>query len=202
MRGGIAGQMPSVQAVAGTELDEIRHGSSPKMRSRRSSVFPRIHIRLHDPPIPVHVIAIQAGTMIAVFADNPKLTPWGSIPLPSRRYPAHGHFLPAFVEVSALLAEAHDDRGTAGLSVRDVRSDKIGHRVAPPCGAKHPNGCEELEKSMHGSEQMCAEHASRSEISQDLCVHSNSAGWVHAGVVEESLNRRHQQRDAILLRTP
>src|SRR5437588_12469033 len=80
-----AGQIALVQSIPRRELQEVRHRRAQKMGMGRLRIFPHIHVWPNDSAGVVHVITVETGTVILVFADNTELTKRRSVPLTTAR---------------------------------------------------------------------------------------------------------------------
>ena len=112
--------MSSVQTVAWTEFEKERHRCAEEMRVRWPAAFSHINIRLHDASIIVHVIAVEAGAMILVFADDPETSHGRFVSFPACRNMGHSNFITAFEQIRFLCALSDDDGGSA-FAIRHLR---------------------------------------------------------------------------------
>src|SRR5437773_7908287 len=104
------------------------------MRMRRSAVTPAVDVGLHDFARGVNVIAIETGAMIFVFADDLKAPNRSAVSFSTAGYPGRRASVHSAVEIGFLLPQVHDDRWPAGIPLRQVRREQVGHGTAATQG--------------------------------------------------------------------
>src|ERR1700674_329628 len=81
VRRGNTGQIALVQSISRRELEKVRHRRAYKFGMRRLRIFPHVHVWPDDPArLVVNIGAVEAGSMILVFADDAELTNRRSVP--------------------------------------------------------------------------------------------------------------------------
>lgn len=113
VRGGVAGEVAGVQAVAGLEFHEKGHGRADEVGAGRPALFPGVYIGFHDCAVGVDVIAIQAGAVVAIQAQDLEMPGGSGIALAAGRDAGLGDRIAAAQEHGALPAQAHDYGGFA-----------------------------------------------------------------------------------------
>lgn len=120
MRSRVARQVTGMQAIAGLEFDKVGHRCSDKMCTGRPALFPHVHIGFHHRAIRVHVIAIQAGSVVVVQSNDFKMSGGSGVSLPASRYARIGDNLTASAEKCFLLAQIHHDGGFTFMKRREI----------------------------------------------------------------------------------
>ena len=131
----VSGKLSGVQPIAGAEGEKKWHRRTEKMGMRWPAALSHIHIRLHDPFILIHVIPVEAGAMIPVFAKDPEPANGRFVSFASRGNMGHGDHGSSFVEFRFLRSFSHENRGLSRLRVGNVRHDKIRDGAAPGASA-------------------------------------------------------------------
>jgi hypothetical protein len=130
MRSGIAREVTGMQAVARLELHKVRHRRSAEMRARRFSRLSHIHIGLYHLAASVHVVPIEAGSMVMVFANYPESASGRSISFPPRGNMRHRDFLTSSQEKGLLPVQPDHDGRPPFMEGWKMRSYQIIHRTA------------------------------------------------------------------------
>src|SRR5262245_7488219 len=97
---------------------------------RRFGITSAIDVRFHYSPRVIYVVAIDAGAMSFVLANDPKSTNRSAEPFATAGYAGRRRNIPRPVDVSFLVTQAYNDRRPSRMTLRQIRCDQIGH-----CGA-------------------------------------------------------------------
>src|SRR5258707_10626618 len=94
---------------------------------RRLAVTPAVDIGLHDMAGVINVVTINTGAMIFVLTDDLKAANRSAVSFASTGYARRRSSMPCAVEIGFLCPQAHDDRWLAGMRLRYVRRNHVGH---------------------------------------------------------------------------
>jgi len=138
-----------MQPVARREFEKVGHRSAHKVRMRRSAVTPAIDVGLHDPARVINVVTIETGAMIFVLTDDLKATNRSAVSFATTGYAGRRSSITSAIEIGFLLPQAHDDRWSTGMTLRQVRCNEVIHGATAAQG--HEGGAErtKLWKSIH-----------------------------------------------------
>src|SRR5439155_19310808 len=137
-RCGNARQGALVQSVARRELEKVGHRGPHEMRVWRFARAPAIDVGLHDPARVINVVTIETGAMIFVLTDDLKATSRSEVSFSATGYAGRRGSIPSAVAIGFLLPQAHHDRWPAGMTLRQVRRDQVGHGAAAAQDRERP----------------------------------------------------------------
>lgn len=142
--------MARVQTIARLELHEEWHRRTAKTSAGRLAMLPYIHIGLHHVAAVVDVVAVDAGSMIAILPNHPESPSGRSVPFATRGNMGYSDFLAAFFENGFLLTQLHNNGSPAILKRGDVGGHHVAHGGATDehSGTKAEEG-ETEERGMH-----------------------------------------------------
>src|SRR6476660_5236902 len=96
----------------------------------RFAITPAIDVGLHHPARVINVVTINTGAMIFVLTADLKAANRSAVTFASTGYSRRRGSLPCAVEIGFLCPQAHDDRRPAGMTLRYVGSNHVGHSAA------------------------------------------------------------------------
>src|SRR5215210_2492706 len=119
-----------MQSVAGRKFDVERHRRADKVRTSRPRVPANIDVRPNNLAVRVHVIAVKAGAMVLIFADDAKPAGGRSISFPPAGNTRLGDAVLIPIKISRLRPQINDYRWPPGMSFRQIGRDHIGYGAA------------------------------------------------------------------------
>lgn len=122
--------MAGVQPIARLELHIERHGSAAKTGARRFATLSYIDVGFYDCSVAINVVPVKAGTVIAVFANDPEAPGRSSITFPASGDVGRSNLVPPSSEDGPLLIQLHDYGSPPFMKTGDMGSDHIAYRAA------------------------------------------------------------------------
>src|SRR6202008_3903931 len=103
----ITGQVAGVHADTPGYSEKVRHRGPSKNCTTGPRVFPEFYVSLNHLATVVYVVPVQAGSVINILLDNPKVTRRRVVTFPASRYDGDADHLLALVKVGSLTLQVY-----------------------------------------------------------------------------------------------
>ena len=110
-----------MQTEARAELDEVWHRCAQIVRAGWLRIFSHVHIGHYHAPVGIYIIAVDARTVIRIFANDVEISRGSRVTFASGGDGGDRDILVSFAKICALLMQADEDGGPSVVG---------GHRIA------------------------------------------------------------------------